>query len=209
MIRKATLKDIKSIHRLLAEYGSKGQLLSRPLSELYDHVRDFWVATDKEVNDILGCCALQICWEDLAEIRSLAVDERYWKKRIGTKLIEKALSEAGSFNISKIFTLTYQPTFFNKYGFKEIDKSKLPLKIWADCILCVKFPDCDETAMMKKIPLGITTFAKIRDKQESYLYVDKTAIAYQLIGSGEYYFLSRPRRFGKSLFVDTLNSLFQ
>ncbi len=151
MIRKATIDDVKSIHMLLAEYGDKGMLLSRSLSELYDHLRDFSVFVNTKQNTISGCCALQFCWEDIAEIRSLAVDSKSWSESIGTKLVKAALIEAESYNIRKVFTLTYKPEFFRKFGFGEIDRSKLPLKIWKDCILCVKFPDCDETAMIKEI----------------------------------------------------------
>ncbi|MBW1837025.1 MAG: N-acetyltransferase [Deltaproteobacteria bacterium] len=151
MIRKASIKDIKAIHELLQEYGKTGDLLARPLSELYDHVRDFWVFEDKREDRVVGFCALQFCWEDLAEIRSLAVHPDHLGKKIGIKLVETALSEAKSFNIKKVFTLTYQPDFFKKFGFAQIDRSELPLKIWSDCIICVKFPDCDETAMMKSL----------------------------------------------------------
>lgn len=151
MIRKTNIKDIKLIHQLLQVYGSKGELLPRPLSELYDHVRDFSVYIDEQKNILAGCCALQFCWEDLAEVRSLAVHPDYIGQGIGTMLVESVLSEAEFFKIKEVFTLTYKPEFFKKFGFKIIDRSKLPLKIWADCILCVKFPDCDETAMVKKI----------------------------------------------------------
>ncbi|MDI6688008.1 MAG: N-acetyltransferase [Desulfobacterales bacterium] len=151
MIRKAKINDIKTIHRLLNEYGKKGELLPRPLSELYDHLRDFSVCVDDQENKVLGCCALQFCWEDLAEIRSLAVYPKHTGKNIGSILTEAALSEAKSYNIKKVFTLTYRPEFFKKHGFVEISRSKLPLKIWGDCLMCIKFPDCDETAMMKDI----------------------------------------------------------
>ncbi len=151
MIRKATINDIKRIHELLSEYGNKGQLLSRSLSELYDHVRDFFVYMDPNEKKIAGCCAMQFCWEDLAEIRSLAVISETWRKKIGTQLVEAAVSEAKELKIKKIFTLTYQPLFFEKLGFHHIDRSDLPIKIWKDCILCVKFPDCDETAMIRKL----------------------------------------------------------
>ncbi len=151
MIRKATIKDIKSIHSLLSEYGLKGELLQRPLSQLYDHVRDFSVFINSEDDMVVGCCALQICWEELAEIRSLAVHSDHWEKKIGSKLVEESINEAKKFEIRKLFTLTYKPEFFKKFGFKIIDRSELPLKIWGDCIMCVKFPECDETAMMKDI----------------------------------------------------------
>ncbi|MFC1829236.1 N-acetyltransferase [Thermodesulfobacteriota bacterium] len=151
MIRKATIQDIKTIHEILQEYGRKGELLPRPLSVLYDHVRDFSVYVDPLEDKVVGCCALQFCWEDLAEIRSLAVRPDYTEKKIGTQLTQAALSEAKSYKIKKVFALTYRPDFFKKFGFVSIDRSELPLKIWADCIVCVKFPECDETAMMKEI----------------------------------------------------------
>ncbi|CAB5092395.1 Acetyltransferase, GNAT family [Olavius algarvensis associated proteobacterium Delta 3] len=146
MIRKATIQDIKAIHRLLQEYGNRGDLLPRPLSELYDHVRDFFVFC--EAGRPIGCCALQFCWEDLAEIRSLAVEPGRLGEGIGSRLAEAALIEARKFNVRQVFTLTYRPDFFLGFGFHHIDRNELPLKIWSDCILCVKFPDCDETAMM-------------------------------------------------------------
>jgi len=152
MIRQTTIKDIKKIHKLLQYYGNSGELLSRPLSELYDHIRDFKVyVDDKDNSKIIGCCALQFCWEDLAEIRSLAVHPDYFKKNIGSQLVQASLLEAKAFHIKKVFTLTYKPDFFQKFSFVIIDRSDLPLKIWADCITCVKFPDCDETALVKKL----------------------------------------------------------
>ena len=151
MIRKATISDIKDIHKLLQKYGDQGHLLPRPLSVLYDHVRDFSVYVDAKKQNVIGCCALQFCWKDLAEIRSLAVHPDYLRRKIGTKLTEAVLQEAESFRVKKIFALTYQIDFFKTFGFKTIDRSKLPIKIWADCIMCVKFPDCDETAMMKEL----------------------------------------------------------
>jgi amino-acid N-acetyltransferase len=151
MIRKATVKDIKFIYSLLQQYGRQGKLLPRPLSVLYDHVRDFTVYVDNKGRGVLGCCALQFCWDDLAEIRSLAVHPNHLNKRIGSKLVEHVLSEAKAFEVKKVFALTYRPSFFNRFGFQQIDRSELPIKIWADCIMCIKFPDCDEIAMMKEI----------------------------------------------------------
>ncbi len=148
MIRKATIKDIKVIHALLSDYGEKGVLLSRPLSQLYDHVRDFFVYEIPGEKKVAGCGALQFCWEDLAEIRSLAVYKEHQGSQIGSQLVEAAISEARAYGIKKLFTLTYKPDFFKKFQFKVIDRAELPLKIWSDCISCVKFPDCDETAMM-------------------------------------------------------------
>ncbi len=151
MLRKATVADVKHIHSILALFAARGELLSRPLSEIYDHLRDYTVYGDKESGELIGCCALTICWEDLAEIRSLAVLPELWKQGIGSALLDYALDEARHFRIKRVFTLTYRPGFFAKHGFAVIDKNELPQKIWADCLKCVKFPDCDEVAMMLEI----------------------------------------------------------
>ena len=149
MIRKATIQDVKAIHKLLQYHGNRGTLLARPLSQLYDHVRDFFVYVEHGENRVVGCCALQFCWEDLAEIRSLAVHPDCCGRGIGRALATAVVAEAVQFKTRKLFTLTYEPGFFLKFGFRETDRSELPLKIWSDCIICVKFPDCDETAMIK------------------------------------------------------------
>lgn len=149
MIRKTTTIDVKAIHRLLKKHADRGELLPRALSDLYDDVRDFNVFEEKGSGSIIGACALHVFWEDLAEIRSLAVCERYQRKGIGSALVTTALAEAKDLGIKRVFTLTYRPEFFNKHGFKIVDKATLPQKIWAECIKCVKFPDCDEIAMLK------------------------------------------------------------
>jgi len=151
MLRKASLKDIKAIHGLLQHYGEQRILLPRPLTELYDHLRDFSVHVSPEDGSVVGCCALQFCWEDLAEIRSLAVLPENLNLGIGSELAAFALSEARQYHITHVFTLTYRPNFFQRLGFVRIDRSRLPLKIWGGCMNCVKFPDCDEIAMMKEI----------------------------------------------------------
>ncbi len=153
MIRKAVIHDVKAIHGLLQIYGSRGELLPRPLTRIYDHLRDFWVY-EGESGAVLGCCALQFCWEDLAEIRSLAVHPDHTSRGIGALLLDQAVTEAERFLIRRLFTLTYRPGFFERFGFARVDRSELPLKIWGDCLLCVKFPDCDEIAMMKKLNGG-------------------------------------------------------
>lgn len=151
MIRKAVLDDVKSIHALLQFYNIKGELLARPLSKLYDHLRDFWIFEDPQTHKVVGCCALQFCWENLAEIRSLAVDPEFTGRGIGKILTERTIQEAVYFKITDLFTLTYRPTFFEPFGFCVIDKNLLPIKVWSDCIGCVSFPNCNEIAMLKKL----------------------------------------------------------
>jgi len=145
--------DIKKIYSLLQYFADKDLLLGRSLSSLYDQLRDFSVYVEKAEDDpdqekLLGVCALHICWDNLAEIRSLAVTDGYQGKGVGRQLINKALSAADSYDITRVFTLTYQPEFFRKFGFEDIDKSELPHKVWSDCIQCSKFPDCNEEALM-------------------------------------------------------------
>lgn len=149
MIRRATLQDIKAIHGLIAEQAKDGHILARPLSELYSQVRDFLVWSDDESREIVGCGALQIVWEDLAEIRSLAVRSSSQRLGIGTRVAEALLKEAREMGISKVFVLTYRVSLFERLGFTQMDKSHLPHKIWADCIRCTKFPECDETALVR------------------------------------------------------------
>jgi len=146
MIRKARLSDVKEIQRLVNFYADRGDMLPCSLSELYERARDFFVS--EENGEIVGTCALHPCWEDLGEIRSLAVKESYARRGIGTDLTNACLEEAASLGIRRVFALTYKPDFFERLGFQRIDKSKLPQKIWSDCVKCVKFPECDETAMI-------------------------------------------------------------
>ncbi|MFC1883588.1 N-acetyltransferase [Thermodesulfobacteriota bacterium] len=148
-IRKAVIEDIKDIHRMLNKYSDKGLLLPRSLSELYDHLRDYSVVEeDNSGHNILGVCGLGICWEDLAEIKSLAVREDNRARGLGKSLVQSCLKEAEKLRLGRVFTLTYIPDYFKKFGFKEIEKAALPHKVWADCLKCPKFPECDETALI-------------------------------------------------------------
>lgn len=150
MLRKARQGDVRFIHGLLAQYGEKGLLLARPLTDLYEFLRDFVIAEDDE-GKAVGCCALHLCWENLCEVRSLAVRPEAGGKGWGSKLVESCLSEAVTLGFHQIFALTYRPNFFARLGFVEVDKQLLPNKVWADCVKCVKFPDCDEIAMLLEL----------------------------------------------------------
>jgi len=146
VIRKAKLSDVKYIYKLIIHFSKKGDVIPRPLSELYEKVRDFFVCEDKDL--IVGASALHIIWEDLAEIRSLVVSEEYQGKGIGARLVEACLEEARGLEIPRVFVLTTSPEFFKKLGFKEINKQELPQKVWADCIRCSKFPECNEIPLI-------------------------------------------------------------
>lgn len=150
-IRKARMQDVRDIHALLMDCANRQELLPRSLSSLYGHLRDFMVLADKNDETVHGCCALSISWEDLAEIRSLAVADGEKGGGWGRKLVDACLSEAVVLGLYKVFTLTYVPGFFAKQGFVETTKDVLPQKVWADCLNCPKFPDCDEVAMILEL----------------------------------------------------------
>jgi amino-acid N-acetyltransferase len=133
MIRKAHISDVKAIQALIHVWASKGKMLERPLNYIYENIRDFWVCEDGK--KIVGCCALHIVgWESLAEIKSLAVDPRHQGKGIAKALINSCLDEAKALKLENIFALTFVIGFFRKLGFKKFSRSKLPHKIWSDCI---------------------------------------------------------------------------
>jgi len=146
MIRKARITDVKEIQKLLTHFANRGDMLSRSLSELYETVRDFYVV--EESDQLLGVSALHIIWDDLAEIRSVAVAEDAGRKGVGTEVVNACIYEARELGLKRLFCLTYKPDFFARFGFGVVDKSELPHKVWGDCIKCVKFPYCDEIAMV-------------------------------------------------------------
>ena len=145
-LRKATTADVKGIHALLMSGAASGELLSRSLSQLYTHIRDFYVL-EGDSGDILGCCALSVIWDDVAEVRSLFVGASLRGQGMGRILVEAGMDELRALGIRRVFTLTYQTDFFHALGFELAAKESLPQKIWADCFNCPKFPDCDEIAM--------------------------------------------------------------
>lgn len=149
MIRKARIEDIKKIHHLVNQSAAMGEMLPRSLGELYDNLRDYFVCI--EGDDIVGTGGLHICWENLAEVRSLCVADTARKKGIGRAIVDVCVEEAKTYDINKLFLLTYQVEFFKKCGFTVTDKKVFPHKIWSDCVKCPKFPECDETAMIREI----------------------------------------------------------
>jgi amino-acid N-acetyltransferase len=147
-VEKAKISDIPQIHKLINGFADRSMMLARPLSDLYEDVRDFFVI--RKDNELLGCAALAISWEDLAEIRSVAVAESAQKQGLGAKLVKACLEEAKAMEIKTVFCFTYRPEFFKEQGFVDIDKTELPRKVWTDCFRCPKFPNCDEIALVYK-----------------------------------------------------------
>ena len=151
-IEKARIKDVPQMQQLINYFAGKELMLPRPLSEIYENIRDYFVVRQGE--QVIACGALHVSWSDLAEIRSVAVAEESQQQRIGAQLVEACLDEAKGLGIPTVFCLTYQPAFFEKFGFSQVDKIELPRKVWSECYSCPKFPDCDEVALVRKVDLG-------------------------------------------------------
>jgi amino-acid N-acetyltransferase len=145
-VEKAKITDVPQIHKLINGFAERGLMLARPLSEIYESVRDFFVI--RERGEVVACAALHISWSDLAEIRSVAVAEDRQRKGLGAKLVAVCMEEAKELGIEKVFCFTYRPEFFKRQKFVDIDKMELPRKVWTDCFRCPKFPNCDEIALI-------------------------------------------------------------
>jgi amino-acid N-acetyltransferase len=127
-------------------FADQGDMLQRPMSEIYENLRDYFVATVDE--KLVGCCSLHISWEDLAEIKALAVAPEWQRKGIGANLVQQCLKEAEELGLPTVFALTLKPKFFETLSFVQEDIAKLPRKVWGECYRCVKFPNCDEVAVL-------------------------------------------------------------
>lgn len=147
--RKAKMHDVEALHHLINELAELGLMLPRSRSILYESLREFTIVEDE--GKFLGGGALHIIWEDLAEVRALAIEPDHHGKGIGKRLVDELIKEAEELGISQVFALTYQVDFFKKCGFEEIIKEKMPQKVWKDCINCPKFPNCDEVAVIRMV----------------------------------------------------------
>jgi amino-acid N-acetyltransferase len=149
MLRKARVGDVKTIHRMINVSAGKGEMLPRSLMDIYGSLRDFFIYEEETSGATGGVCAMNIIWDNLAEVRSLFVEESFRGRGIGRSLVEACISEAITLQLYRIFTLTYRTDFFAHLGFKEVERSSLSEKIYSDCFRCSKYPDyCDETAMV-------------------------------------------------------------
>jgi len=144
---KANIYDAASMQELINSFAAKDLMLARALSEIYENIRDYFVVRDG--NQVIGCAALHVNWLDLAEIKSLAVDEKKQRQGIGSSLVQACLDEAKQLGMPTVFCLTYKPAFFEKHGFQLIDRMELPRKVWVECYRCPKFPNCDEVALIR------------------------------------------------------------
>ncbi len=150
VIGQANLRDAAAIHKLVSSYANNNKMLPRALGDIYSDIREYFVCRN-EKKKVVGCAALHVYWKDLAEVRSLAVSKKYTRKGVGSRLVNTCILEAKRLRVPRVFTLTLVPKFFKKLGFKTVDKTELPMKIWADCIRCPKFTECDEEALIKDL----------------------------------------------------------
>src|SRR5574340_593063 len=145
-LRRARIEDVTAIQRLINSFAEQDQMLPRSLSELYENIRDYFVAEVEGA--VAGCCALHVTWSDLAEVKSLAVSEGTRRRGIGDRLVKACLEDAKAIGVPRLFVLTYIPDYFARFGFRKVEKAELPQKVWTECIRCPKFPDCGEAGMV-------------------------------------------------------------
>jgi amino-acid N-acetyltransferase len=149
LIRKARLTDVGNMFRIINYYAERQRMLPKTQLQLYENLRDYSVAADASgANNLAGCGALHIYWENLAEIRALAVAPGLTRKGVGTHLVDRLLAEARELEIEQVFLFTYEPKFFNRFGFIQVEHSAMPLKVYNECFHCPKFNKCDEVAMV-------------------------------------------------------------
>jgi amino-acid N-acetyltransferase len=149
LVDKAGVRDAAEIHSLVNQFAQRGDMLPRTPAEVYENLRDFFVLRDGR--QLLACVALHIMWEDLAEVRSLAVREESQAQGLGAILVQACVEEARSLGLTTLFALTYRPAFFEKLGFSQADVMSLPRKVWNECYRCPKFPGCNEIAMVMNL----------------------------------------------------------
>jgi len=186
--------DVRAMHRLLSHFADRRELLPRSISEIYENLQQFHVAEDK--GRVIGTCALYVTWDNLAEIKALAVEEKYQGQGIGKALLQACLQTAAALEIRRLFTLTLRAGFFEHFGFRHVSKEDLPHKVWTECVRCVYFPDkCVEYAMVKDLPGPGPTPPKItfRDqKSPGYRLSDGTLVPSEPVVPGAS--VARPSR---------------
>ena len=148
-VRSAKITDARAIYALINSYAERDRMLFRSMADIYENLQAFTVA--ELDGNVVGCCALQIIWSDLAEIKSLAVDEAKIGSGVGRALVTAATDQAAKLGLPRVFALTLNPDFFEKLGFKVIEKETLPMKVWSDCAKCPKQQNCDEIAVIKAV----------------------------------------------------------
>ena len=151
-VRSANVNDVKAIHSLINAYAERDLMLFRSMADIFTNLQTFLVV--EQDNQVIGCCALEVIWSDLAEIKSLAVDEAHKGRGAGSMLVNAAVEQAKRLGLPRVFGLTLKPQVFEKLGFQVANKDSLPMKVWSDCARCTKQQNCDETAVIKQLVNG-------------------------------------------------------
>jgi amino-acid N-acetyltransferase len=151
-IEPARLSDARAIHDLVAFWADRGDMLHRPIGEVYEAIRDFKVA--RLDGQVIGCGSLHIMGADLAEIRSLAVAEAIQARGVGAAIVKACMDDAEAFALARVFALTYRPGFFEKQGFRLANVMEFPEKVWNECVRCPFFTDCKEVAVVRDLAPG-------------------------------------------------------
>lgn len=148
-IRPAKVQDVKQMHKIIEFYADNKEMLHRSLNSIYENIQEYVVAEEK--GKIIACGALHVSWDDLAEVKALAVEKSYARKGIGTKIVKTLEQNALALGIYATFALSFKPEFFKKMGYEVISREILPQKIWSECINCHLFPDCGEVPLIKEL----------------------------------------------------------
>jgi amino-acid N-acetyltransferase len=161
VIKKAQVRDVQEILDLVNGYAAADMMLPRGPQYLYENIRDFVIASDHKVpvysmmethevlHLIVACGSLHVLWDDIAEIRALAIHPDYQHLGLGSKLVETMIQEAKQLGIKRLYTFTLTENFFKTLGFKRQKREELPPKMWGECSRCPKYFKCDEVGMVR------------------------------------------------------------
>jgi amino-acid N-acetyltransferase len=161
-IRPARVSDVPAIYELVRTFAERKLMILRSMGELYESIREFLVAVEDD-GGLAGCVALHVFWEDLAELKCLAVAEHLHGQGIGRQLIMACWESARELEVKSVFTLTHAAEFFERCGYQQVEKSELPQKIWNECVRCPLFPSCPEVALVRSVEPEMTTAVPARD----------------------------------------------
>jgi amino-acid N-acetyltransferase len=148
---------VPGIARIMAGYVAEGVLLPRPVGELFQCIREFHVAISG--GEVVGCAALRLLWDDLGEVRSLAVRPDFHGRGLGARLVQSVIEDARALDLPRIIALTREVGFFERNGFLVTSRDVLPRKVWSDCVRCPKRHACDEVAVVLDLVPGASEAA--------------------------------------------------
>jgi amino-acid N-acetyltransferase len=151
-VEPARLSDAAAIHELVTYWADRGDMLHRPIGEIYESIRDFKVV--RVDGEVIGCGSLHMMGADLAEVRSLAVKADVQAKGVGAAIVAACMDDARAFQLERVFALTYKPGFFEKQGFRIANVMEFPQKVWNECVRCPFFTNCKEVAVVREVVAG-------------------------------------------------------